>query len=191
LSRAGQHNNKDWDNHEEEEEESFCSNESDDQLMQQQTLNHDQNEDEHDGGSRVFMGKTAVAKLKSQPRSFCFGLQTIHAPSWLYFIVALVAVEARYLIFLSFRFTSFTFIYLVDALAIPSAMLFSKLLLKREYHFVHLLGGFICICGIVTNTVFDLKGSGSEIGQLGSRDDVNSRKYIFFLPSLPLCQNLM
>jgi hypothetical protein len=191
LSRAGQHNNKDWDNHEEEEEESFCSNESDDQLMQQQTLNHDQNEDEHDGGSRVFMGKTAVEKLKSQPRSFCFGLQTIHAPSWLYFIVALVAVEARYLIFLSFRFTSFTFIYLVDALAIPSAMLFSKLLLKREYHFVHLLGGFICICGIVTNTVFDLKGSGSEIGQLGSRDDVNSRKYIFFLPSLPLCQNLM
>ena len=177
-SRAGQHHNKkDWDNHE-EEEDSFCS-ASD---HPQPTLN-DQNEDDHDGGNRVFRSKISSLELEkpnSQPRSFCFGLQTIHAPLWLYFIVALVAVEARYLIFLSFRFTSFTFMYLVDALAIPSAMAFSKLLLKREYKFVHLLGGFVCIIGIVTNTVSDLKGTGSEVEQIGSRADINSGKYYFF-----------
>ncbi len=182
CSRAGQHTKKEWDNHEEEEEEeSFCSDGSDEQIRQP-TPNNDQDEDDHDGGSRVFMSKTStLEKPKCQPRSFCFGLRTINAPSWMYFIVALVAVEARYLIFLSFRFTSFTFIYLVDALAIPSAMAFSKLLLKREYHFVHLLGGFVCMSGIVTNTVFDLKGAGSEVEKIGSREDVNSGECNFFL----------
>ena len=76
------------------------------------------------------------------------------------------------MIFLSFRFTSFTFIYLVDALAVPSAMIFSKLLLKRNYHFVHMLGGFICVFGIVLNTVFDLKDSRGEV------EDVNSGKLL-------------
>mmetsp|Transcript_7062 Transcript_7062/g.10393 ORF Transcript_7062/g.10393 Transcript_7062/m.10393 type:complete len:513 (+) Transcript_7062:84-1622(+) len=177
--RAGQ---TDWDNHEDEEEESFCSHEPGDHnetMIRQSTLN-DQNDDDIDDGGRIFRIKTSpLEKSKSQPRSFCFGRQTIHAPLWLYFIVALVAVEARYLIFLSFRYTSFTFIYLVDALAIPSAMAFSKLLLKRDYHFVHLLGGVVCICGIVTNTVSDLKGTGSEVEQIGSREDVNSVEHLY------------
>lgn len=82
------------------------------------------------------------------------------------------------MIFLSFRFTSFTFIYLVDALAVPSAMIFSRLLLKRNYHFVHMLGGFICVVGIVLNTVFDLKDSRAEVDQAGSREDVNSGKLL-------------
>ena len=163
--QSGQHNEKDMDNREEDEGESFCS------------PTFDQNDDDNDGGSRVFtyrMKKPPLEKSKSQPRSFCFGLQTIHAPLWLYFIVALVAVEARYLMFLSFRFTSFTFIYLVDALAIPSAMAFSKLLLKRDYHFVHLLGGFICMSGVVTNTISDLNVNTVE--KNGYREDVSSGK---------------
>ncbi|KAL7496391.1 hypothetical protein ACHAWT_004703 [Skeletonema menzelii] len=175
--RSGQQSEKDWDNHEEEEEESFCSHEPGEH---QPTLDDHQHDNEQTGGNRVFrMKQSPREKSKSQPRSFCFGLQTIHAPLWLYFIVALVAVEARYMIFLSFRFTSFTFIYLVDALAIPSAMAFSRLLLKREYHFVHLLGGVVCISGIVTNTVSDLKGTGSEVEQIGSREDVNSFEHLY------------
>lgn len=164
----GQPNETNRDNCEEEEGESFCS------------PTFDQNKEEHEGGSRFSfrLKKSPQEKSRSQPRAFCFGLQTIHAPLWLYFIVALVAVEARYLIFLSFRFTSFTFIYLVDALAIPSAILFSRLLLKRDYHFEHLLGGFICISGVVTNTISDLNVNTVE--QNGYREDVNSGKNYFW-----------
>ncbi len=166
--RSGQPNEKDC---EEEEGESFCT---------------ASDKEEHEGGSRFSfrMKKSPLEKSKARPRSFCFGLQTIHAPLWLYFIAALVAVEARYLIFLSFRFTSFTFIYLVDALAIPSAMIFSKLLLKRDYHFVHLLGGFICMSGVVTNTVSDLNVNTVEQNSNGYREDISAGKNVLVSPSL-------
>lgn len=179
--RSGQNNEEDC---EEEEGESFCS------------PSFEQDKDEHEGGGRVFSfkkKKSPLEKSKSKPRSFCFGLQTIHAPLWMYFIVALVAVEARYLVFLAFRYTSFTFIYLVDALAIPSAMLFSKLLLKRDYHFVHLLGGFICMSGVVTNTISDLNVNTVE--QNGYREDVNAGKnyfrFIAIISPLPYLTHLI
>ena len=168
-SRVGQQNEKDWNNHQ-EEEASFCSHDEDQKqtISLQPPLNHTR-KDEQDEGSML--------SGKAQPRLFCFGLQTIHAPLWLYFVAGLVAVEARYLIFLSFKYTTFTFIYLVDALAIPSAIAFSKLLLKREYHFVHLLGGLVCITGIVTNTVSDLRGTENETQQIGLREDVNPGQF--------------
>ena len=90
-----------------------------------------------------------------RPRRF-LGCITIHAPWWAYLISAFVAVEARYLTFLAFRYTSFTFIFLAEALAVPSAMAFSRCLLKRRYRFAHVLGCAICICGIVVNTVSDV-----------------------------------
>ena len=97
-------------------------------------------------------------KLSSRPRSFCFGMQTIHAPSWAYLILALVAVEGRFFVVLSFRYTSFTFIYLVQSLSMPSAMVFSKLLLKRKYLSTHVIGGLVCIIGITLSTITDIKG---------------------------------
>mmetsp|Transcript_14958 Transcript_14958/g.27220 ORF Transcript_14958/g.27220 Transcript_14958/m.27220 type:complete len:528 (+) Transcript_14958:61-1644(+) len=118
----------------------------------------------------------AKSRVSSQPRSFCCGLQTIHAPWWAYFFVGLVAVEARYFIFLSFRYTSFTFIYMMNALAIPSAMVFSKFLLGRCYRITHVLGGIVCISGIVVSTISDLKGHG-DIENIGSRSDINSLEH--------------
>ena len=74
-----------------EEEESFCSAAADKedgvqkQIMIQSSRSRQNNEEDQDDGSKVF-----AEKPKSQPRSFCFGLQTIHAPWFLYFLVALV-----------------------------------------------------------------------------------------------------
>lgn len=76
---------------EDEEEESFCSAAADKedgvqkQIMIQSSRSRQNNEEDQDDGSKVF-----AEKPKSQPRSFCFGLQTIHAPWFLYFLVALV-----------------------------------------------------------------------------------------------------
>ena len=101
--------------------------------------------------------KESRRRLSNQPRSFCFGLQTIHAPSWAYFLLALIAIEGRFFVISSFQYTTFTFINLVQALSIPSAMVFSKLLLRRKYLLTHVLGGMICIIGISFSTISDIK----------------------------------
>ena len=41
-----------------------------------------------------------------------------------------------------------------------------------------MLGGFICVFGIVLNTVFDLKDSRGQVDQTGTREDVNSGKLL-------------
>jgi len=48
---------------------------------------------------------TPRRRLSNQPRSFCFGLQTIHAPSWAYFLLALIAIEGRFFVIASFQYT--------------------------------------------------------------------------------------
>jgi len=94
-------------------------------------------------------------KIRTYP--FLFGLFTIHAKWYYYALVALIEAQAYYLIFLAFRYTSFTFVYVSDALAIPAAMIFTKLIMKRSYLWVHLIGGAICMAGIVVNTASDMK----------------------------------
>ena len=83
-------------------------------------------------------------------------------------ISALVAVEGRFFVVSSFKYTSFSFIYLVQALSIPSAMVFSKILLRRKYLLSHVLGGFICITGVSLSTLSDLKEP-SDTEHIGSR----------------------
>eukprot|EP00985_Skeletonema_marinoi_P005872 scaffold2557_cov139-Skeletonema_marinoi.AAC.5 len=93
-------------------------------------------------------------KIRTYP--FLCGLFTIHAKWYYYAFVALVESQAYYLIFVAFRYTSFTFVYVSDALAIPSAMIFTKLIMKRGYLWMHLIGGAICVAGIVMNTAGDM-----------------------------------
>lgn len=88
---------------------------------------------------------------------FLCGIFTIHVKWYYYFIIALIETQAYYFLFLAFRYTSFTFVYISDALAIPSAMIFSKAIMKKRYSWSHLLGAFVCIVGIVVNTVSDME----------------------------------
>ena len=94
---------------------------------------------------------------------------------YFYFIVALVEAQAFYFIFLAFRYTSFTFVYVSDALAIPSAMMFSRLFMKRRYLWTHIIGCFICIMGIVVNTASDMNndnGGGGLKNAVASLDHI-------------------
>ena len=91
---------------------------------------------------------------------FLFGLFRIRA-KW-YLAVAIIEAQAFYFVFLAFRYTTFTFAYVSDALAIPSAMFFSRLIMKRRYSVTHLLGCGICISGIIVNTASDLRGGGDD-----------------------------
>ena len=89
-----------------------------------------------------------------------------------YFAVALVEAQAFYFIFLAFRYTSFTFVYVSDALAIPSAMVFSRLFMRRKYLWTHVLGCFICIMGIVVNTASDINNDAQNNNGGGGLNDV-------------------
>lgn len=161
----------------EEDEESFSSGKGSVQweqrvlhLRKNSTATTEEKQIESDNFTVDNQGQNAISfdSLTSrQPRRFCWGLQTTHGPLLLYFFVGLVGVEAYYLIFVSFRYTSFTFIYLVMALAIPSALVFTRVLLGREYQFMHILGGFICVAGILINTLSDVKNN-----KVGNKDDV-------------------
>lgn len=148
-------------------------------------LNNDNDGDSSSSGNRKSVGFASdrgqhpIAKLRMAPprtRSFCWGLQNIHAPWWVYFLTGLAAVEGRYFMFLAFRYTSFSFIYLVDALAIPSAMSFSKCLLGRSYKLTHVLGGILSMAGIILSTVSDLKST--EIENIGTITDIDSRMHL-------------
>lgn len=75
----------------------------------------------------------------------------------LYFAMALLDVEANYFTFLSFRYTTLTSVSLLDAVTIPTSMLFSYLLLHRRYRWSHFLGAAICISGVAINVLRDYK----------------------------------
>eukprot|EP00550_Attheya_septentrionalis_P001517 CAMPEP_0198290738 /NCGR_PEP_ID=MMETSP1449-20131203/8497_1 /TAXON_ID=420275 /ORGANISM="Attheya septentrionalis, Strain CCMP2084" /LENGTH=507 /DNA_ID=CAMNT_0043989283 /DNA_START=103 /DNA_END=1626 /DNA_ORIENTATION=- len=81
----------------------------------------------------------------------------MYAPIWVYVIIAFLDVQANYLTYLSFRYTTFTSIALFDALAIPASMVFSRIALKRNYVGVHVLGAIVCMIGVAVNVLSDYK----------------------------------
>jgi solute carrier family 35 protein F1/2 len=107
--------------------------------------------DKHTSSAR---SRTDKRKMLVKYPFLCF---TIHAKWYYYFVVAFIEAQAYYLLFLAFRYTSFTFVYISDALAIPSAMIFSRVIMKKRYSWTHLLGGVVCISGIVINTISDME----------------------------------
>ena len=117
--------------------------------------------------------KGSDSKMSRLKYPFCFGLFTIHAKWYYYFAVALIEAQAYYFIFLAFRYTSFAFVYVSDALAIPSAMIFTKFFMKRSYRMSHIIGCAICLFGIVLNTASDMKKGGDE-----EDDDISSGDHI-------------
>mmetsp|Transcript_10533 Transcript_10533/g.15657 ORF Transcript_10533/g.15657 Transcript_10533/m.15657 type:complete len:428 (+) Transcript_10533:302-1585(+) len=96
----------------------------------------------------------------------------LHAPIWIYFIIALLDLEANYLTITAFRYTSITSVSLLDALTIPAAMISSRFLLARKYQSRHLFGVAICIGGLVLITYSDL-----EYGTTGSEDNTDDNDY--------------
>mmetsp|Transcript_2644 Transcript_2644/g.5920 ORF Transcript_2644/g.5920 Transcript_2644/m.5920 type:complete len:560 (+) Transcript_2644:277-1956(+) len=109
-----------------------------------------------------------ITATKSSRFTTTLNGQNANAPWYYYLTVAFIEAQAYYLIFLAFRYTSFAFVYVSDALAIPSAMFFTKVFMKRRYKWVHLVGGIVCVCGIVVNTASDIRLEKNEKGSDGS-----------------------
>ena len=86
------------------------------------------------------------------PRGKCFLLK----PTWWPFaLLALIDIEANYLVVLAFEYTSVTSIMLLDCLTIPSVILLSYIFLNYKYSKFHVTGASICVLGVVLIVLSD------------------------------------
>jgi drug/metabolite transporter (DMT)-like permease len=106
------------------------------------------------------------------PYSFFLGRIPLQTPAWRYFLMAIMDVYANYFTVLAFKFTTITSVTVFDALAIPSAMILSRLFLSRRYTWIHLLGVASCMAGIVFNVLQDYEDDTNT-----GNDDAIARAY--------------
>ena len=112
--------------------------------------------------------------FQKEPEIILFRKIPIYASIKMYILMAVLDVEANYLIYLAFRYTTLTSVSLLDALAIPSAMICSKLILNRRYSCIHFIGALLCILGIFTNILGDYheeEGNSEQVDDDGIEDD--------------------
>lgn len=79
-----------------------------------------------------------------------------------YFLLALIDVEANYMIVSAYQFTNITSVQLLDCSTIPIVLLLSWLFLSVRYLISHIIGVCICLVGIaclIWADILDGKGS--------------------------------
>ncbi|CDM63462.1 Solute carrier family 35 member F1 [Caenorhabditis elegans] len=67
---------------------------------------------------------------------------------WRYLILAIIDVEANYMIVKAYQYTNLTSVQLLDCATIPTVLFLSWLFLSVRYLASHILGVTICIIGI-------------------------------------------
>ncbi|XP_072036683.1 solute carrier family 35 member F2-like [Amphiura filiformis] len=67
---------------------------------------------------------------------------------WKYLIVALIDVEANYMVVKAYHYTTLVSVQLLDSITIPVVLLLSFLLLRVRYRLNHLIGVVICLVGV-------------------------------------------
>ncbi|KAG6523742.1 solute carrier family 35 member F1-like [Zingiber officinale] len=80
--------------------------------------------------------------------------------SWYYYLMlAIVDVEANFIVVKSYQYTSLTSVMLLDCWSIPCVILFTWLFLKTKYGFRKFLGVGICVAGLVMVVFSDVHAS--------------------------------
>ena len=70
-------------------------------------------------------------------------------------MLALIDIEANYLVVLAFEYTSVTSIMLLDCLTIPSVIVLSYVFLNYSYSKYHVIGASVCVLGVVLIVLSD------------------------------------
>ena len=86
-----------------------------------------------------------------------FGIVPLKCNPLRYAAVAVTDVYANYATILAFKYTTLTSVSLFDALAIPSAIVVSRIAFGRRYTKVHLFGVIVCGIGITINALQDYR----------------------------------
>jgi len=72
----------------------------------------------------------------------------LRSRGWKYFLLAIVDVEANYLVVKAYQYTTLTSIQLLDCFTIPTVLALSWIILKVRYKIVHILGVGVCLLGV-------------------------------------------
>lgn len=83
-------------------------------------------------------------------------------PAWHYALLAVLDVEANFLVVTSFRFTSVTSVTFLDAWSIPVALMLTRLLALATYKRGHYVGAALCVLGLGLLVVTDKHGPQGE-----------------------------
>lgn len=75
---------------------------------------------------------------------------------WIYLLLAIVDVEANFLVVLAYQYTSITSVMLLDCFTIPCVMFGSYFFLKYKYRAMHIIGAGMSISGIALLMVGDV-----------------------------------
>ncbi|KAJ9599535.1 hypothetical protein L9F63_010007 [Diploptera punctata] len=75
-------------------------------------------------------------------------INVLRCRGWRYMLLALIDVEANFLLILAHQFTTLTSIQLLDCVSIPAALALSCILLKVRYKIVHIIGVSVCLMGV-------------------------------------------
>jgi solute carrier family 35 protein F1/2 len=78
--------------------------------------------------------------------------------------LALVDVEANFVVVLAFQYTDLASVMLLDCWAIPCVMAISHYFLGHRYMWKHYLGAFVCVLGIIVLVIADWVESGVAAG---------------------------
>ncbi|KAG5473753.1 hypothetical protein LSCM1_04383 [Leishmania martiniquensis] len=88
---------------------------------------------------------------------------------WKYAILAVIDLEANYVVVLAYQFTNMMSVQLLSCFTVPSVMVLSFVVLRMKFAVTHVLGGAIAIGGLVFLIVLDAhgqshsKGGGQEV----------------------------
>ncbi|EJD74808.1 hypothetical protein LOAG_17930 [Loa loa] len=92
-------------------------------------------------------------------------LPVLRKRGWRYLLLAIVDVEANYIIVYAYQFTNLTSVQLLDCSTIPMVLLLSWLFLSTRYLLTHIIGVGICLIGIAVLIWADaLEGKGASGG---------------------------
>ncbi|XP_010524130.1 PREDICTED: solute carrier family 35 member F1-like [Tarenaya hassleriana] len=88
----------------------------------------------------------------------------LKAKWYYYLLLALVDVEANFLVVKAYQYTSLTSVMLLDCWAIPCVLLLTWIFLKTKYRFKKITGVVICIIGVVMVVFSDVHANDRAAG---------------------------
>lgn len=71
----------------------------------------------------------------------------LHSPWYFYALIAFLDVQSNYFVLLSFRYTAVVNSSILTSLSVISVMMTSKLILKRVFKTMHIIGAILCVFG--------------------------------------------
>lgn len=96
---------------------------------------------------------TTILSCRKEGRSLW---EVLRSWGWRYFLIAVVDVEANYLVVKAYAYTTVTSVQLLDCFSLVSVMILSRLVLHTRYRIQHLGGAAVCLLGMVGLVLTDV-----------------------------------